>query len=206
MCGKFTFYPSPEMLDALPEAQHNDFMRGDIIVPGMPILLYRASGLDVAHWSFKANWNNDDDFKASSHNARSESVADKPLFRDAWGAGQRCIIPVSTFFEWDHEKNGSEISPDNQDFIFLAGIWNEVWHQNEDRDAPIITTAILTKPSQEPMSNLRSRMPVILKRNHLTQWIKGSYIDAQSLIQSADASDIALTPVPKKPAAQGSLL
>ena len=71
---------------------------------------------------------------------------------------------------------------------------------------PVITAAVLTKPSSKPMSNLRSRMPVILKRDNLTQWIKGSYMDAQSLIQNADASDIALTPVPKKPAAQGSLL
>lgn len=182
MCGRFSFQPSLEMLQALAEDKNGTFATGDVIVPEMDILIYTPQGLDVAKWGFKPEWG-DTDFKASTHNARSETVAEKATFRGAWEAGQRCIIPANYFFEWQHgTKLGFTVHPTDQDFLYFAGLWEKNQHG--------FRCTILTKASGDNVRQYHRRMPMMMKRAWLPQWIKGNHQDALEIVSAANDENL----------------
>ena len=105
-------------------------------------------------------------------NARSETAAEKLMFRDSW-ASHRCIIPASWYFEWDHimaadgtKKTGSKyaIQPVGMDKVFLCGIYRM------ENDCPHF--AVLTREPGDSISFIHDRMPLILPENLIGEWIK----------------------------------
>lgn len=98
-------------------------------------------------------------------NARSETAADKPLFRDGM-AQRRCLIPAAHYFEW--EKRGREkikyaIKPTNAELLYMAGIY-----RIENR-LPVFS--ILTREPASSISFIHDRMPVILPRELMGDWL-----------------------------------
>lgn len=85
-------------------------------------------------------------------NARSETFLEKPIFKK----GKRCVIPVSTFYEWDYAKNKVDFYSDK--ILFLAGIY----HNNE--------FIILTTKANNSMIKFHDRMPLILDESQLDGW------------------------------------
>lgn len=109
-------------------------------------------------------------------NARSESAGDKPLFREGMES-RRCLIPACNYFEWDrrHVKfsvRGTDGSP----LLYMAGIYR--------MEGILPAFTILTRAPAEQIGFLHDRMPVILPREAMSDWLNPAY-KAEEILQSA---------------------
>lgn len=90
-------------------------------------------------------------------NARSETAAEKPMFREGMAA-RRCLMPMSAYFEWqarDRERTRFRIEADARELCCLAGIY-----RFED-GAPVF--CVLTRQPDEGIAHIHNRMPVIVR-------------------------------------------
>ena len=116
-------------------------------------------------------------------NARAETAAEKPTFRDAIH-NTRCIIPTSGFYEWTHDKKGKALekyhfSTKGSPILYLAGLYKEF----EDGARFVI----LTQEANEGMAVVHNRMPVVIRREQLADYIN-DYGQAEELLKTADPS------------------
>ncbi len=104
-------------------------------------------------------------------NARSETAAEKPLFRDSWRS-RRCVVPVTAYFEWEHRmgfdgkpKTGDKyrITPAAEGRTFLAGLY-----RMEDG---IPSFVILTRAPADNLFWMHDRMPLLLPESAVKEWI-----------------------------------
>ncbi len=104
-------------------------------------------------------------------NARTETASGKPLFTDAWRR-RRCIIPASWYYEWEHftsstgsVKTGSKyaIQPCNSTVTWLCGLYRI------ENGFPVFT--ILTREPSDELRTIHDRMPLILPREKIEEWI-----------------------------------
>jgi putative SOS response-associated peptidase YedK len=107
-------------------------------------------------------------------NARAESLAEKPIFRDLLRA-RRCLIPATGFYEWQHEGKKRipwYIRKKDRSLFAFAGLYDIRGEENATSTFTIITTApnALVKP-------LHNRMPVILHPDQERDWLAGAAID-----------------------------
>jgi putative SOS response-associated peptidase YedK len=111
-------------------------------------------------------------------NARSETASQKPTFRDGM-LQRRCIIPASWYFEWNKNERGRPkyaIGAENKNVIYMAGIYRF------EHDKPVFS--ILTRDPAESIQFIHHRMPVILPREAVRDWLNTSY-RAEEVLQSA---------------------
>ena len=111
-------------------------------------------------------------------NARSETASQKPTFRDGM-LQRRCIIPASWYFEWNKNEKGKPkyaIGAENKNVIYMAGIYRF------EHDKPVFS--ILTRDPAESIQFIHHRMPVILPREAVRDWLNTSY-RAEEVLQSA---------------------
>ena len=104
-------------------------------------------------------------------NARAETVATSPAFRDAF-ARKRCLIPADGFYEWEAQPDGKQpyfIHAPDGEMLAFAGIWSR-WTEPETSD-PSTTAAIITTASAGPVASLHGRMPVILPSRLWDSWL-----------------------------------
>lgn len=111
-------------------------------------------------------------------NARSETAATKPMFADGMKQ-RRCIIPATLYFEW--EKHGAQkikhaIFPTGSDMIYMAGVY-----RIEDKRA---ACSILTRTPAACIAHIHDRMPVILPREAVPDWLNLRY-DPQEVLSAA---------------------
>jgi len=111
-------------------------------------------------------------------NARSETASEKPTFKDGM-AQRRCIIPASYYFEW--EKNGRAkikhaIGSTAENIIYMAGIYRL------DQGTPVFS--ILTRSPAPSIEFIHNRMPVILPKSMLRDWLNTKY-KAEDILQYA---------------------
>ncbi len=108
--------------------------------------------------------------KLSTFNARIETIAKAPTYRDAFRA-QRCAIFADGFYEWRGDADGGKTPmwihrKDEAPFVF-AGLW-DVWHG----DGESVTSAtIVTQPANAFMATIHSRMPVVLDLDRARAWL-----------------------------------
>jgi len=124
-------------------------------------------------WGFAPKWSRTP--TRGPINARVETIAEKPMFREAFRA-RRCIVPASGFYEWQTDPNSGAKLPwlirpvaDGEIFGF-AGIWDE--HPDTGPNFCILTT----EPN-ELMRPIHTRMPVILARDTWSAWLAGTSVD-----------------------------
>lgn len=140
--------------------------------------------LDLARWGLVPFWAKDLSIGNRMINARSETVADKNVFKKAFRR-QRCIVPADGFFEWTKEPGQKQKQPwfihrpDGEPFAF-AGLW-ETW-RGPDRDAdPIRTCTILTGAANETMADIHDRMPIMLPPDAWSTWLDPEEQDVDTL-------------------------
>lgn len=111
-------------------------------------------------------------------NVRSETASQKPIFRDGM-LHRRCIIPASWYFEWNRNEKGKPkyaIGIEQKTVIYMAGIYRFEY----DRPA----FSILTREPAESIQFIHSRMPVILPREAVRDWLNTS-CKADEILRSA---------------------
>ncbi|MEE9388017.1 MAG: SOS response-associated peptidase [Paracoccaceae bacterium] len=135
-------------------------------------------------WGFIPKWYKKPNDGPLLINARAETIADKPAFRDACRA-RRCLIIASGFYEWTKGADGTRlpwyISRADGEPIVLAGIWQR-WGGD---DAPVNTCAIVTTGANAVMSEIHHRMPVILSPDDTGLWLGEAGKGAAALMTSA---------------------
>lgn len=115
-------------------------------------------------------------------NARAETAAIKPMFKDGMKQ-RRCLIPATHYYEWEHRGRQSikyAIRPERSKMLYLAGIYHL-----EKHDGVIVPTfTVLTCEASPGISFIHDRMPVILPSEIVTDWLD-SRNDAVEVIQAA---------------------
>ena len=179
MCGRFTLTVSPEEL----QAAFPDFkIPADIppsynIAPSQPIPVVpndSSDSLDFYPWGLIPSWTKASQLgQYSLINARSETAAEKPSFKNSLRR-RRCLILADGFFEWSKSSSGGGKTPhyitlkDQSPFAF-AGLW-DLWQSPEGE---ILKTAcILTTSPNELVKPIHDRMPVILPPDRYRPWLK----------------------------------
>ena len=121
-------------------------------------------------WGLVPHWTAPGGHKVAGYpNARAETAADKPAFRDPLRL-RRCLIPVNGFFEW--KTVGKKKRPY---FFHKAGggplVFAGVWDRWNGPDGPIDTVAILTVPANELVKELHDRMPAMIEEGRFGRWL-----------------------------------
>jgi putative SOS response-associated peptidase YedK len=126
-------------------------------------------------WGLVPSWSKDKTRSASMINARSETLTEKPSFRNLL-TKYRCVIPIQGFYEWQvlpsetkkPKKQAHYISRSDGQIMTLAGLWT-TW---KDADNSLLQTCtIITIEATNKLSEIHHRMPVILEREALNEWL-----------------------------------
>lgn len=137
--------------------------------------------LGTFDWGLVPFWAKDRKIGARLINARLETAAEKPAFRDSFSA-RRCIIPAEGFYEWEPKDRGKLphyfFSPDRRP-LALAGLWSS-WKDPDSGDR-IRTCTILTTEANDVVEQIHHRMPVVLSDTTWDPWLDPDVKDAGAI-------------------------
>jgi putative SOS response-associated peptidase YedK len=125
-------------------------------------------------------------------NARLDSVAGKPAFREAWRR-RRCLIPASGFYEWSEPMGGRKrpyfIRPGDEPLLALAGLWERWRTPSGDK---LETCVIVTTDANAQLANIHDRMPLLIPRHAQALWLdpKSDVAEVAQLVGQAPALDV----------------
>jgi putative SOS response-associated peptidase YedK len=146
----------------------------------------QARHLDLLRWGLVPYWTKDPKKSRQPINARAESVATAPMFRDALER-RRCLVPADVFYEWQAANGGKQpyaiARADGQPMAF-AGLW-EGWRGADG--AVIRSFAIVTTNANTQLQALHERMPVILEPADWPAWLGEVAGDAPALLRPSVA-------------------
>jgi putative SOS response-associated peptidase YedK len=184
MCGRYTLYHDEEDLtelfglDAFPWSPRYN------MAPTQVVPIVRATGggrerLD-ARWGLIPAWvKAPGAFKALLFNARSETMGEKPAFRDA-ARRARCVAPASGFYEWRPDPTGGKqpyyVRRRDGAPMALAGLYAQ-----RDQGQPRSSVTVLTTAPNAFMAELHDRMPVILEPGAVARWLDPATRDLDDL-------------------------
>ncbi len=201
MCGRFTLKGPPNQiaemlgLDTVPNlaARYN-------IAPTQDVLALRMTDGGRAparlRWGLVPFWARDIAIGAKMINARADTLAEKPAFRQAFRK-RRCVIAADGFYEWKTIAKGVKQPfhihrPDDAPFVF-AGLW-ERW---EKGDEPVESCTIVTTDAPASLAAIHHRVPVILEGEALARWLDTPEDEADGLADLlAPLADGALVATP----------
>jgi putative SOS response-associated peptidase YedK len=125
------------------------------------------------------------EFKLATFNARSDGIATKPMFRDAFKR-RRCLIPVSGYYEWQtigKEKQPHYFTRKDGEIVTIAGI-HEAWIDILTGERIRSCSMVITEPNRL-VASVHDRMPVILEKGDFETWMKGDRDEAAELMRPA---------------------
>ncbi len=137
--------------------------------------------LGAFRWGLIPFWAKDAKIGARNINARMESVAEKPAFRDSF-LSRRCLIPADGFYEWQRLPKGKlphYIYRADQRPLALAGLWAS-WKEPESGERVRTCTIITGRPNSK-VAELHDRMPVILPEQAWADWLDRDIQDRDHL-------------------------
>ena len=184
MCGRYVITSPPAAVRALfgyPEQPN--FPARYNVAPTQPIPIVRLHEgkrhFVLMRWGLIPSWVKDPKAFSLLINARSDSVLDKPAFRNAMRR-RRCLIPADGFYEWSEASGRKQpyfVHPRSGGPFGFAGLW-ETWTgpNGEELD----TAAIVTTTANRALSSLHGRMPVILPPEAFDLWLDCAQVDAQT--------------------------
>lgn len=188
MCGRFTLTrrEADELAAELgvPAESLRDYRPRYNIAPGQvhPVLRMEREdrALVPARWGLINHWARDRNQGYRQINARSETVRQRPAFRDAFKK-RRCLVPADGFFEWAGRKGARQAlwfhRPDGG-LILFAGLY-ESWQPEPDQWEPTFT--IITTEANDVVGRVHDRMPVILPGEKADEWMFSGQSDARAL-------------------------
>ena len=127
--------------------------------------------LQSLHWGFIPHWAKDPAIGNRMINARAETLAEKPAFRDAFRS-RHCVIPADGFYEWRRDAAGAKtpmhIRLKSGKCFGFAGLWED-WH--DDDGHAIRSCTIITTRANALLKDIHDRMPVILRESDWSRWL-----------------------------------
>jgi putative SOS response-associated peptidase YedK len=165
------------------------------VAPTDPVYVIRENDgrreLASMQWGLIPHWAKDT--RSIQINARSETVATTPAFRDSF-ARKRCLIPADGFYEWESPQEGRTphwvYRADGHPMVF-AGIWAS--RLDPESDTWYRTCSIITKDAEGVIAEIHNRMPVALVPEVWEVWLDRGLRDpeaARASLQTIDADAI----------------
>lgn len=135
-------------------------------------------------WGLIPSWAKDAAIGNKMINARSETLAEKPSFRNAFKR-RRCIIPASGFYEWQKQSSGPKqpflFYPHDKGLFAFAGLYEE-WLDRASGEL-VESCTIITTSANETMAPFHDRMPVILASEDYEKWLDPKNNDTAALAE-----------------------
>ena len=196
MCGRYTLVVEQDELETRFDARFRDdgagagFSPRYNMAPGqaLPVLTNEEPGtIRRLEWGLVPSWADDD--SGGLINARAESVAEKPSFREAYER-RRCLVPADGFYEWVDTGDGKQpyrVTFADDRVFAMAGLW-ERWEPETTQtgldafgggvddgteSGPLETFTIVTTEPNDLVADLHHRMAVILEPDTEAQWLTG---------------------------------
>lgn len=172
MCGRFVLSSDAGRLadhyglDTVPV-----FGGGYNIAPSAQVPVVRLDSdkeSAVCHWGFIPHWVKEPVLKPI--NARAETLAGKPYFRDAFRR-RRCLVPANGYYEWRAAPGGKQpffIRMAGADLFSFTGLWSS-W---QGPDGLVESCAIITTTAREELADIHDRMPVIIAPEDYDAWLE----------------------------------
>lgn len=169
-------------------------------------------------WGFVPYWaNGSSPERAPTINARIETVRTNKFFRDAWKRGQRCLVPLLGFYEWQAQQPDWQrtvpfyIKVSDREIFFLAGLWDR---STTPDGKPIESVAVITTPANRLLQDIHNsrksqgqrvllpeadrRMPAILAKEDHETWLSGTPDEAFDVLKPYPADLMVAWPVSNK--------
>ena len=174
MCGRYTFFNN---IDSLQHSLNIDVIDSNIInhqasynispTQNAPVVFEENNKriLKNMRWGLIPSWAKDNSFASKLINARSETIADKPSFKNLITTN-RCVVLTNGYYEWvnvDNKKHPYFIYSEENTMISMAGLWTE-W-----RD--VVSFTIITKQSNISIRHLHHRMPLVLQEEKIDSYL-----------------------------------
>jgi putative SOS response-associated peptidase YedK len=209
MCGRTALSATPDDLRDVFGLDETPVLAPRFnIAPSQPIPIVRLDSrhpgrrVELVRWGLVPYWAEDPRIGNRQINARVETAATAPAYRDS-ARRRRCLVLVSGFFEWKHE--GKQKQPffvhrrDGKPFA-LAGLWDKWVSREPDPATPDTLTVIesctvLTQPALPPIDFIHDRMPIVLDPSEYDRWLDPSVNDlrsVQQMMHPRPAPDLAL--------------
>lgn len=186
MCGRFTLTSDANAIQDQFNLDHLMPLEPRYnIAPSENVLAIRRSSENklegvMLHWGLIPFWAKDKKISHSLINARAETVADKPAFRNAFKT-HRCIVIMNGFFEWKRDNSAKKpfyFKSKNDGLLAVAALWDE-WKGTDEEC--IQSCCLITTDANQLMQPIHERMPVLLDDNHQQAWLNTSTFDKHSL-------------------------
>ena len=174
MCGRYTFFNN---IDSLQHLLNIDVIDSNIInhqasynispTQNAPVVFEENNKriLKNMRWGLIPSWAKDNSFASKLINARAETIADKPSFKNLITTN-RCVVLANGYYEWvnvDNKKHPYFIYSGENTMISMAGLWTE-WKD-------VVSFTIITKKSNISISHLHHRMPLILQEEKIDSYL-----------------------------------
>ena len=177
MCGRYRLSRRKQLVEKYFDtvSDEPDWAPRYNIAPTQPIPVIRQNSkepvreLSSVRWGLIPSWAKDSSVAARMINARSETAATKPAFRDALKS-RRCLIPADGFYKWAKTAKGKQpycFEVNDRGLFAFAGLWDR-W--KDPRGKLVETCSILTTAPNAVTSAVHDRMPVILDPDSYDLW------------------------------------
>lgn len=152
----------------------------------MPVVITRSpNSVVLMRWGLIPFWEKSDNPKGL-FNIRDDTAIEKK-WAHKYLTMQRCIVPASSFYEWQETpdgKNPYRIFLKNEDYMALAGIYS-TW-QNPKTGNEISSYAIITTSPNNLMKTIHNRMPVILEKDEEEKWLNPDMVEVEQIKEFLD--------------------
>lgn len=197
MCGRYALHATPEVialqfgLAGAPQLKprYN-------ITPGTDLLVVGPAGAARKRWGLVPAWAKDPSIGNRLANARAETVAEKPSFRQAFRRA-RCLVPASGYYEWQAVAGGKQpwyFTEKSGAPFGLAGL-AERW---VGPDGPLDTVCLITTEPNALAARVHDRMPVIIAPADYAAWLDPANGRAGGLMRPYPESAMEAWPVSRR--------
>jgi putative SOS response-associated peptidase YedK len=199
MCGRYRLSRRKQIIE-----EHFDSVSGEEdwiprynVAPTQPVPIIRQHpkeplrDLSLVRWGLIPSWAKDASGAAGMINARSETAASKPAFRDALNS-RRCLVPADGFYEWARTRAGKQpycFEVNDGELFAFAGLW-ERW--KDPSGNWIKTCSILTTTPNTVTAAVHDRMPVILSSDDYDLWLDPGFTDVTAVSEMLKPYDARL--------------
>ncbi|MBY0096669.1 SOS response-associated peptidase [Mesobacillus maritimus] len=196
MCGRFTLTATFEQLidrfDIASFVLDEDYSPNYNVAPSQSVIAVLNNGsinkMGYLKWGLIPPWAKDPKIGYKMINARAETLAEKPSYRNAY-RNKRCLIVADSFYEWKRDeqkqKTPMRIKLKSNDLFAMAGLW-EKWTSADGQS--IFSCTVVTTKANELVHEIHDRMPVILKPEDEKVWLnpKSTLNDLNHLLHPLD--------------------
>ena len=195
MCGRYAFFSPAEAvkrtfaLDFSPELTPHYNIAPTQSVAALRVAEEGSRSLVMLHWGLVPRWAKERAIGNRMINARSETLAEKPAYRDAFRR-RRCLVLADGWFEWQPAAGGKQpwfVRLRDPRPIAFAGLW-ERW-KNPAGGELLESCTIVTTDASESIRRIHDRMPVVLPEQSWDRWMDPAYTDTEALSKTLGPYD-----------------